>query len=137
MTASTSAAPRGSPSTPRAAGSLVAVHLACQRSAPRRDLRVALAGGGTLLHMAPQYKPIAETKGGFLTPRRPLAGALDASANGYVRAEGVGMVAIKRLADAQRDGDPIHAVRLIGSGVNQDGRTNGITVPNPDAQGSP
>lgn len=43
------------------------------------------------------------------------------------------MIAIKRLADAQRDGDPIHAV-IIGSGVNQDGRTNGITVPNPDAQ---
>ncbi len=110
-------------------GSLVAVHLACQ-SLRRGETSVALAGG-TLLHMAPQYT-IAETKGGFLSPDG-RSRALDAAANGYVRAEGVGMVAIKRLADAQRDGDPIHAV-IIGSGVNQDGRTNGITVPNPDAQ---
>ncbi|WP_430541369.1 amino acid adenylation domain-containing protein [Streptomyces carpaticus] len=110
-------------------GSLVAVHLACQ-SLRRGETSVALAGG-TLLHMAPQYT-IAETKGGFLSPDG-RSRTLDAAANGYVRAEGVGMIAIKRLADAQRDGDPIHAV-IIGSGVNQDGRTNGITVPNPDAQ---
>ncbi|MFR9725632.1 amino acid adenylation domain-containing protein [Streptomyces sp. MS19] len=109
--------------------SLVAVHLAC-RSLRDGETDLALAGG-TLLHMTPQYT-IAETKGGFLSPdgrSRPL----DASANGYVRAEGVGMVALKRLEDALRDGDPIHAV-VIGSGVNQDGRTNGITVPSADAQ---
>ncbi|WP_129837867.1 non-ribosomal peptide synthetase/type I polyketide synthase [Streptomyces sp. RFCAC02] len=109
--------------------SLVAVHLACQ-SLRNGETDLALAGG-TLLHMTPQYT-IAETKGGFLSPdgrSRPL----DASANGYVRAEGVGVVAIKRLDDALRDGDPIHAV-VIGSGVNQDGRTNGITVPSADAQ---
>ncbi|WP_052848987.1 non-ribosomal peptide synthetase/type I polyketide synthase [Streptomyces avicenniae] len=109
--------------------SLVAVHLAC-RSLRDGETDVALAGG-TLLHMTPQYT-IAETKGGFLSPEgrsRPL----DASANGYVRAEGVGMIALKRLEDALRDGDPIHAV-VIGSGVNQDGRTGGITVPSADAQ---
>ena len=50
-----------------------------------------------------------------------------------MRSEGVGVVALKRLDDALADGDPIHAV-IIGSGVNQDGRTNGITVPNGDAQ---
>jgi hybrid polyketide synthase/nonribosomal peptide synthetase FtdB len=109
--------------------SLVAVHLACQ-SLSRGETGLALAGG-TLLHMTPQYT-IAETKGGFLSPEG-RSRTFDASADGYVRAEGVGVVALKRLADALRDGDPIHAV-IAGTGVNQDGRTNGITVPNPDAQ---
>ncbi|MEV8631698.1 amino acid adenylation domain-containing protein [Streptosporangium sp. NPDC051023] len=109
--------------------SLVAVHLACQ-SLSRGETSLALAGG-TLLHMTPQYT-IAETKGGFLSPEG-RSRTFDASANGYVRAEGVAVVALKRLEDSLRDGDPIHAV-IVGSGVNQDGRTNGITVPNPDAQ---
>ncbi|MFF2009539.1 amino acid adenylation domain-containing protein [Streptomyces sp. NPDC058195] len=109
--------------------SLVAVHLACQ-SLNKRETDLALAGG-VLLHMAPQYT-IAETKGGFLSADG-RSRAFDAGANGYVRAEGVGLVALKRLDDALRDGDPIHAV-ILGAGVNQDGRTNGITVPNADAQ---
>ncbi|MGW0665908.1 non-ribosomal peptide synthetase/type I polyketide synthase [Streptomyces sp. NPDC002746] len=109
--------------------SLVAVHLACQ-SLNRRESGLALAGG-VLLHMAPQYT-IAETKGGFLSPEG-RSRTFDASADGYVRAEGVGLVALKRLEDALRDGDPIHAV-IAGTGVNQDGRTNGITVPNGEAQ---
>ncbi|MFJ4180697.1 polyketide synthase, partial [Streptomyces sp. NPDC089733] len=69
--------------------SLVAVHLACQ-SLQNRETDLALAGG-VLLHMAPQYT-IAETKGGFLSPDG-RSRAFDASANGYVRAEGVGLVA--------------------------------------------
>ena len=109
--------------------SLVAVHLARQ-SLLSGETDLALAGG-VLLHMAPQYT-IAETKGGFLSATG-RSRAFDAAADGYVRAEGVGVVALKRLADALRDDDPIHAV-VIGSGVNQDGRTNGITVPNPEAQ---
>ncbi|WP_329612059.1 amino acid adenylation domain-containing protein [Streptomyces brevispora] len=109
--------------------SLVAVHLACQ-SLNRGESSLALAGG-VLLHMAPQYT-IAETKGGFLSPEG-RSRTFDASADGYVRAEGVGLVALKRLEDALRDGDPIHAV-IVGSGVNQDGRTNGVTVPNGEAQ---
>lgn len=109
--------------------SLVAVHLAVQ-SLQRGETDLALAGG-TLLHIAPQYT-IAETKGGFLSPQG-RSRTFDAAADGYVRAEGVAVVALKRLSDALRDGDPVHAV-VIGSGVNQDGRTNGITVPNPDAQ---
>ncbi|WP_079248388.1 HSAF biosynthetic non-ribosomal peptide synthetase/polyketide synthase [Lysobacter antibioticus] len=109
--------------------SLVAVHLACQ-SLRRRETSLALAGG-TLLHMTPQYT-IAETKGGFLSPEGKSR-TFDAAANGYVRAEGVGLVALKRLDDAVRDGDPIYAV-IVGTGVNQDGHSNGITVPNPDAQ---
>ncbi|MFD8439214.1 amino acid adenylation domain-containing protein [Streptomyces microflavus] len=109
--------------------SLVAVHLACQ-ALGRGETDLALAGG-TLLNMAPQYT-IAETKGGFLSPGG-RSRTFDAAADGYVRAEGVGLVALKRLEDAVRDGDRIHAV-ILGSGVNQDGHTNGITVPNPDAQ---
>ncbi|MFJ4972580.1 amino acid adenylation domain-containing protein [Streptomyces sp. NPDC088755] len=109
--------------------SLVAVHLACQ-ALSSGETGLALAGG-TLLNMAPQYT-IAETKGGFLSPQG-RSRTFDAAADGYVRAEGVGLVALKRLEDAVRDGDRIHAV-ILGSGVNQDGHTNGITVPNPDAQ---
>ncbi|WP_406192876.1 amino acid adenylation domain-containing protein [Streptomyces griseus] len=109
--------------------SLVAVHLACQ-ALNNGESDLALAGG-TLLHMAPQYT-VAETKGGFLSPEG-RSRTFDAAADGYVRAEGVGLVALKRLDDAVRDGDRIHAV-IVGSGVNQDGHTNGITVPNADAQ---
>ncbi|MER7395228.1 condensation domain-containing protein, partial [Streptomyces sp. NPDC000151] len=109
--------------------SLVALHLARQ-SLLRGETDLALAGG-TLLHSAPQYT-IAETKGGFLSVDG-RSRAFDAAADGYVRAEGVAVVALKRLADAVRDGDPVHAV-VLGSGVNQDGRTNGITVPREDAQ---
>ncbi|MFI6574196.1 amino acid adenylation domain-containing protein [Nocardiopsis sp. NPDC050513] len=109
--------------------SLVAVHMACQ-SLRRGESTVALAGGA-LLHMTPQYT-IAETKGGFLSADG-RSRTFDASADGYVRAEGVGMVALKRLSRALGDGDPVHAV-ITATGVNQDGRTDGITVPNPDAQ---
>ncbi len=109
--------------------SLVTVHLACE-SLLRGESNLALAGG-VLLHMTPQYT-VAESKGGFLSPEG-LSRTFDEKANGYVRAEGVGIVVLKRLSDALKDGDHIHSV-IIGSGVNQDGRTNGITVPNPDSQ---
>lgn len=109
--------------------SLVTVHLACQ-SLLSGESSLALAGG-VLLHMTPQYT-ITESKGGFLSPEG-LSRTYDADANGYVRSEGVGVVALKLLDDALRDGDPIHAV-IAGSGVNQDGRTSGITVPSGEAQ---
>ncbi|MCX2729531.1 amino acid adenylation domain-containing protein [Saccharopolyspora sp. NFXS83] len=109
--------------------SLVAVHLARQ-SLLRGESSLALVGG-TSLQLAPQYT-ISESKGGFLSPDG-RSRTFDAAANGYVRAEGVAAVALKRLADAERDGDPIYAL-ISGTGVNQDGRTNGITVPDGDRQ---
>ena len=59
--------------------------------------------------------------------------AFDAAADGFVRGEGCGVVVLKRLSDALRDGDRVLAV-VRGSAVNQDGRTNGLMAPNPAAQ---
>ncbi|WP_293004160.1 type I polyketide synthase [Mycobacterium sp.] len=59
--------------------------------------------------------------------------AFDASADGFIRGEGAGMVVLKRLSDAVRDGDRVLAV-VRGTAVNQDGRSNGLLAPNPAAQ---
>lgn len=59
--------------------------------------------------------------------------AFSADADGMIRAEGGGLVVLKRLEDAERDGDRVLAV-IAGSAVNQDGRSNGLAAPNPDAQ---
>ncbi|WP_462179138.1 amino acid adenylation domain-containing protein [Pseudoalteromonas maricaloris] len=109
--------------------SIVALDMAC-KSLQTEASNIALAGG-VLLHLAPQYT-VSESKGGFLSPTG-FSHAFDDSANGYVRAEGAGVVVLKRLDDAIKDGDPIHAV-ILATGVNQDGKTQGITVPNGDAQ---
>ncbi|HEX3480890.1 MAG TPA: type I polyketide synthase, partial [Kofleriaceae bacterium] len=109
--------------------SLVAVHLAC-RSLAAGETSLALAGG-VALDLAPQYA-IAQTRSGWLSPdgrSRPF----DAGANGRVRAEAAAVVVLKRLAEALRDGDPIHAV-IAGSGTRCDGRTAGIAVPGGDTE---
>ncbi|MBM7845190.1 type I polyketide synthase [Herpetosiphon giganteus] len=110
-------------------GSLVAVHLACQ-SLWNGESTMAIAGGANIM-LAPTMT-IAESKGGFLAPDGRCK-AFSAEANGYARGEGAAVVVLKPLAQAQADGDPIYAV-IRGTAVTQDGRTNGITVPNGESQ---
>jgi acyl transferase domain-containing protein len=57
----------------------------------------------------------------------------DSRGSGYARGEGAGTLVLKRLEDALKHGDPIHAV-IRNTGLNQDGKTAGISLPNPDAQ---
>ncbi|HWL69312.1 MAG TPA: beta-ketoacyl synthase N-terminal-like domain-containing protein, partial [Geminicoccus sp.] len=108
---------------------LVAVHLACQ-SLRSGESELALAGGVHLV-LAPE-STIALTKFGAMAPDGRCK-AFDARANGYVRGEGGGLVALKPLSRAEADGDRIYAV-ILGSAVNNDGPSNGLTAPNPDAQ---
>lgn len=70
---------------------------------------------------------LAESKGGFRCPDGRCK-AFDSSANSYARGEGTGLVVLKRLSDAQREGDRIYAVIRVSS-FKQDGHTPGITVP--------
>ncbi|HUL99272.1 MAG TPA: type I polyketide synthase, partial [Mycobacterium sp.] len=109
--------------------SLVAVHLACQ-SLRLRENDLALAGG-VQLSLSP-FTSIALSKWSALSPRGRCK-TFDAAADGFVRGEGAGVVVLKRLADALRDGDRVLAV-VRGSAVNQDGRSNGLTAPNVLAQ---
>ncbi|HJT95002.1 MAG TPA: acyltransferase domain-containing protein, partial [Mycobacterium sp.] len=109
--------------------SLVTVHLACQ-SLRRRECDTALAAGTNLI-LSPENS-IACSQFGMLSPDGRCK-TFDASADGYVRSEGCGVVVLKRLSDAQRDGDQVLAV-VRGSAVNQDGASSGQTVPNGPAQ---
>ncbi|GGM26017.1 type I polyketide synthase [Micromonospora yangpuensis] len=109
--------------------SLVALHHACAALASG-DCDVAVAGGANV--MVGPAMTIMLSKGGFLSPDARCR-SFDHRANGYARAEGAGIVVLKPLAAAERDGDRIHAV-IRGSAVNQDGRTPGITVPSAAAQ---
>ena len=109
--------------------SLVAAHLAC-RSLASGESDLALAGGVNLI-LAPEILANFE-QAGFLAPDGRCK-TFDASADGYVRGEGAGVVVLKSLARAEADGDPILAV-IRGGAVNQDGRSNGLTAPSRDAQ---
>ncbi|RPA66287.1 SDR family NAD(P)-dependent oxidoreductase [Gordonia oryzae] len=109
--------------------SLVSIHLACQ-GLRRREIDSALAGGVNL-NLSPENS-IACSRWGMLAPDGTCK-TFDAGANGYVRSEGCGVVVLKRLSDAVRDGDRIRAV-IRGTGVNQDGASSGQTVPNGPAQ---
>jgi acyl transferase domain-containing protein len=75
---------------------------------------------------------IACSRWGMLAPDGRCK-TFDASADGYVRSEGCGVVVLKRLSDAVRDGDSVLAV-VRGSAVNQDGPSSGQTVPSGPAQ---
>jgi 3-oxoacyl-[acyl-carrier-protein] synthase II len=109
--------------------SLVAVHLACQ-SLRQRDCDLALAGGVNRI-LSPE-STINFSKARMLSPDGHCR-SFDADANGFVRSEGCGMIVLKRLSDAIAQRDMILAT-ILGSAVNHDGRSSGLTVPNGPAQ---
>ncbi|MFB1298374.1 SDR family NAD(P)-dependent oxidoreductase [Mycobacterium sp. pW049] len=109
--------------------SLVAIHLAVQ-SLRTGDSDLALAAGVNLLLSPAGTRSLDQAEA--MSPTGQCH-AFDASADGFVRGEGCGVAVLKRLSDAQRDGDRVLAV-IRGSAVNQDGRSNGLMAPNPSAQ---
>ncbi|HET8845355.1 MAG TPA: beta-ketoacyl synthase N-terminal-like domain-containing protein, partial [Ktedonobacteraceae bacterium] len=109
--------------------SLVATHLACQ-SLRSGEANLALVGGVNAILLPENV--VNFCKMGMLSEKGACM-TFDAAADGFVLGEGCGMVVLKRLSDAQADGDPILAV-IRGSAVNQDGRSNGLTAPNKFAQ---
>ena len=109
--------------------SLVTVHLACQ-SLRRRESDQALVAGVNMM-LSPENS-VATSRWGMLAPDGRCK-TFDADADGYVRSEGCGVVVLKRLSDAVRDGDSVLAV-VRGSAVNQDGPSSGQTVPSGPAQ---
>lgn len=109
--------------------SLVAMHQACN-SLWQRECSMALVGGVNAV-LKPELN-IGLSKASMLSPDGRCK-SFDASANGYVRGEGAGVVVLKPLSQAVADGDHIYAT-ILGSATNQDGRTNGITVPSQTAQ---
>ncbi len=109
--------------------SLVAVHMACQSLRSGESDTALAAGVNVVLTPAPTRGfDVAE-----VLSRSGGCHAFDAAADGFVRSEGAGVVVLKRLGDAVRDGDRVLAV-IRGSAVNQDGRSNGLMAPNPAAQ---
>jgi 6-methylsalicylic acid synthase len=109
--------------------SLVALHLACQ-SLRDGESTLALAAGVNLI-VAPGLSVTLDRAGATSPDGR--CKSFDATADGYGRGEGGGVLVLKRLADARRDGDRMLAV-IRGGAVNQDGRTNGIMAPSGEAQ---
>jgi len=107
----------------------VAIYLACE-SLRNKGSNIALAGGVSAAMGQKVLSPLSETE--MLSPTGQC-NTFDASANGMVLSEGVGIVVLKRFEDAINDGDHIYGI-IKGSGMNQDGASNGITAPNGLAQ---
>ena len=110
--------------------SLVAVHQGVQ-ALRTGEADVVLAGGVNAL-VTPAVTLGFDEVGGVLAADGRIK-SFSSDADGYARSEGGGMLVLKRLADARRDGDDIVAV-ITGSAINHDGRSNGLLAPNPDAQ---
>jgi polyketide synthase PksN len=109
--------------------SLTAIHLACQ-SLVLGECGVAVAGGVNVSVHPNKYLMLAQ---GRFASSEGRCGSFGEGGDGYVPGEGVGAVLLKPLARAIEDGDRIHCV-IKGSAINHGGRTNGYTVPNPNAQ---
>ncbi|TDL93266.1 MgcR [Okeania hirsuta] len=109
--------------------SLVSIHLACS-SLRNKECNLALAGGVNLL-LSPELS-LALSQGRMLSVDGRCK-TFDASANGYVRGDGCGIIVLKRLSDAVANKDNILAV-IRGSAINQDGPSSGLTVPNGPSQ---
>lgn len=109
--------------------SLVALHQAAA-SLKRKECSLALVGGANLI-LSP-YLQASLTEAGMLSPDGRCK-AFDDSANGYVRSEGCITLVLKRLSDAEKDGDRIYAC-IKGSAIAQDGASGGLTVPDPASQ---
>src|SRR5215510_2829301 len=108
---------------------LTAIYAACEHIRTGRG-DTALAGGVTVMITPGGF--IGFSQASMLSPDGRCK-AFDASANGFVRGEGAGMVLLKRLTKAIEDDDPIQGV-IIGTALNQDGHTNGISLPSGQAQ---
>ncbi|KAL4993865.1 hypothetical protein BDV10DRAFT_189556 [Aspergillus recurvatus] len=111
--------------------SLVAVHQGV-RALRSGEAQVAIVAGAQLILGPETY--IHESKMNLLSPTG-RSRMWDADADGYARGEGTAALALKRLSDAVRDGDHIECV-IRETGINQDGRTSGLTVPSSEAQTS-
>ncbi|WP_459212158.1 beta-ketoacyl synthase N-terminal-like domain-containing protein [Aquimarina rhabdastrellae] len=109
--------------------SLVAIANACD-ALVSGSIDAALAGG--VYVMATPSMHIMSSQSGMLSPDGKCH-TFDQQANGFVPGEGVGAVMLKRVEDAEKDGDNILGL-IRGWGVNQDGKTNGITAPNTESQ---
>lgn len=109
--------------------SLVAAHLACQ-SLRNRECNLALAGGVSLILLPESVVNACKM---HMLAADGRCKTFDATADGFGMGEGCGIVVLKRLAEALADNDPIQAI-ILGSAINQDGRSNGITAPNRLAQ---
>jgi amino acid adenylation domain-containing protein len=108
----------------------VAIHIACQ-SLLNGECDMALAGGARV--RVPMYAGYRYVEGSIPSPDGHCR-AFDKGANGCVAGSGVGMVVLKRLVDAIRDGDEIHAV-LLATAINNDGSAKaGFTAPSVDGQ---
>ncbi|WP_327316398.1 type I polyketide synthase [Streptomyces sp. NBC_01235] len=109
--------------------SLVTLHLAAE-GLRRGECDIALAGGVNVIHHPRNH--IVFSQANMLSVDGECK-TFDSSADGYSRSEGCGMVVLKRLTDAKRDGDRVLAL-VRGSAVRQDGESGGLTVPNGSAQ---